>query len=131
VKRLASLLGGEPDLVVYLKVPLPIAVSRLRGRQVCDECDAAYGPGIPASSFGRCDHCGGALRVRADDAPGALARRLAGWQNRSPEILAHYEGLGILVEVDATPLFTQVRAEVLRVAADLANSGLGPQADPR
>ena len=131
VSRLAYLLGGEPGLVVHLEVPLPIAVSRLRSRQVCEECDAAYGPGIPASSLGRCGRCGGALGVRADDTPDALARRLAGWRNRSPEILAHYEALGILVEVDATPPFAQVRAEVLSVAADLANSGPGPRGDPR
>ncbi|HNQ43322.1 MAG TPA: nucleoside monophosphate kinase [Candidatus Cloacimonadota bacterium] len=69
--------------VYYLDLSESEALSRMQGRQVCSKCGANYHlTNHPPAQPGVCDICNGALIIRADDAPEAIACRIKAFFRR-------------------------------------------------
>jgi adenylate kinase len=118
IPLLQSILGRDPDLVLHLDVPRPLAVSRLLGRVICERCECPFGPEAPSRRQGICDRCGGALKRREDDSGLKIGRRHDAWGAESNTILTHFGELGLLGAIDASRSVDQVASDALeRVVA--------------
>lgn len=120
--RLAAVLGCEPKSVLLLEVPRPIAVERLLSREICEICDAPYGPGVASRKSGVCDDCGGTLSRRQDDSLHSIGRRIDGWEARRVPLITHLEHQGAVVSsIDASRSIAEVRDLALFAAARVRN----------
>jgi len=89
------------DIVLYFKTSEDVAVRRLSGRRVCPECGKNYHvTNIPPKKEGICDTCGVELVQREDDKPETVKNRLSVYARRTKDLIAYYEGKGLLREVD-------------------------------
>ncbi|RJQ36484.1 MAG: adenylate kinase [Dehalococcoidia bacterium] len=98
--------GEAIDKAVYIKVSEEELISRLGGRWVCRKCQAPYHlTGSPPRVAGVCDKCGGELYQRPDDMPETVKNRLRVYFEQTAPLIAHYAGMGKLVEVagEGTP----------------------------
>jgi adenylate kinase len=97
------------DVAIELDLPARDAVARLAARRVCASC------GVSATeSAEACPICGAALTRRDDDAPDAVARRLALYQQSTAPIIRIYAARDLLERVDASGPVATVAARVLR-----------------
>lgn len=95
--------GQALDCVVYFGLDDEAAVRRLTGRLVCSECGANYHRDfMPPKVEGKCDQCGGDLKVRSDSAEDVVRRRLAEYHEKTQPLVKFYEDLGLLKRVDAS-----------------------------
>ncbi len=95
--------GQVLDCVVYFGLDDEAAVKRLTGRMVCSQCGANYHRDfMPPKVEGKCDQCGGALKVRSDSAEDVVRRRLAEYHEKTQPLVKFYEELGLLKRVDAS-----------------------------
>jgi adenylate kinase len=95
--------GRELDCVIYFGLDDEAAVQRLTGRLVCSQCGANYHKVfMPPKVAGKCDVCGGALKVRSDSAEDVVRRRLAEYHEKTQPLVAFYGKLGLLKRVDAS-----------------------------
>jgi adenylate kinase len=111
VGRVADLFSRQPQLVVELDVPLPIALARLQARRTCQTCEAPYGPAVPTEK-GRCTACGGAVTKREDDSIEAIAKRLETWDVEGRKIIRYYDERTTVVRIDGARSPAAVAAEV-------------------
>ena len=94
-------LGGELDVVLYIKVAQEILVRRLSGRWMCrsaghvfhDEFNLPLVPGV-------CDYDGSELYQRDDDRAETVAERIRVYINQTAPLIDYYRQRGLLVEVD-------------------------------
>ena len=103
------------DRVVYTDVPEAELVRRLGGRFICRLCQAPHtiAPiGIGAATL-QCQHCGGELYQRADDAPAAVRRRIQVYQQETLPVLDFYRQRGLLVEISGVGGISEVNRRVL------------------
>lgn len=85
-------MGVEITDVISIEVSDEDIVARMSGRRVCSKCGASYHTVFNPSRKGElCEHCGGELSVRADDAPDVVLKRLANY-HKSTEPLKEYYG---------------------------------------
>ena len=62
-------MGITLDKIVSIEVPDEVIVERMSGRRVCPKCGATYHvTDNPSKAGDKCDKCGEALTIRADDA---------------------------------------------------------------
>jgi adenylate kinase len=95
-------LGMVLDAAIDLEVDAATLVRRLSGRRTCSQCGATYHvTAVPPKRPGVCDHCGTGLVQRADDAEGAIRKRLEVYSAKTAPLLAYYEAKGMLRRVDA------------------------------
>lgn len=88
------------DRVVYADVPEEELVRRLGGRFTCRRCHAPHtiaDAGTAATL--QCQHCGGELYQRADDAPAAVRRRIQVYRQETLPVLDFFRERGLLVEI--------------------------------
>jgi len=109
--------GQEEPVVVVIEVPDEEIVRRLSGRLVCDRCQAVTTAGAHTEGD-TCPACGeGTLRIRDDDRPETVRRRLAVYREQTAPALAvlrrHYR----VATVDGTG---DPDAVAERIAAALA-----------
>lgn len=120
---LAALLGDRRiDRVVNLVVPAETVVNRLRDRWLCGNCGAIYNVAtLPPKTPGVCDACGGTLTQRNDDRPETVRARLEIYGRETAPLVAYYERLGTLRNVDASSdpesVYTAVQRALGRIAA--------------
>ena len=93
--------GRGIDVVLYLQVSEDELVRRLRGRRECPVCMRAYNlEGLAPRDGRHCDdHPAVELRVRADDAEGAVRRRFAEYRAKTEPLVQYYEARGRLRRV--------------------------------
>lgn len=117
------------DLAVHFEISEERVIARLAGRRVCAGCRTNYHlQTLPPREPGRCDHCGGAIIPRPDDAPETIRKRWVVYQQESRPLVAFYEGQGKLrrisgdacVEEQYQALLQLLRGERL---ADASPSG--------
>ncbi len=113
---LSTLLGGlgcKLDGVLNFAVQDEALVSRLGGRQTCDNCGATYHvKAMPPRAEGVCDHCGHALVRRADDSPEAIRKRLREYEVKTAPLLTYYADRGVLHTVVSNGSPDEVYARV-------------------
>lgn len=67
---------------------------------MCRECGQITHIDSLPDGTSECPDCGGKLYQRADDAPEAVAQRLAVYARQTAPLLTYYEERGTLIEVD-------------------------------
>lgn len=119
---LAALLGERRiDRVLNLVVPAETVVSRLRDRWLCGSCGAIYNTAsLPPRAEGICDVCGGKLTQRADDRPETVRARLGVYERETAPLVAYYERLGTLRNVDGSGSPESVYVSVQRALGKVA-----------
>jgi adenylate kinase len=111
--ELDRVLDGEPvDLVVALDVPTEIALERLAGRRVCENCGTVYHVDHPPKVDWTCDECGGKVVQREDDTEAAIMRRLELYEREMLPIVQYYRRQRRLVVVDGVGSGDDVHARL-------------------
>jgi adenylate kinase len=115
-EELDALLGRHGQTltaVVVIDVPREELVRRLSGRQVCKSCGTLFHLVFdPPKKTGYCDRCGGELFQREDDREASIRRRLAVHEREIAPVLTHYDGRGLLRQVDGMGTPDQVFGRV-------------------
>ncbi len=90
--------GQSPvDLVVDFEISEEKIVRRLAGRRICGACGASYHLEKKAPRReGACDSCAGGLRIREDDRPETIRRRLLVYHEQTEPLLKFYRAQGKL-----------------------------------
>jgi adenylate kinase len=108
-------MGERVGKVVYIEVPTEALVERLAGRWVCPVCGTPYHeindpPRVP----GRCDREGAEIVQRDDDRPEVVRARLEQQVPPMLDVVAHYEGAGIVEHVDGERPIDEITDDILR-----------------
>lgn len=95
-------IGKKLDAVIDIEVPDEVLVKRLAGRRMC-RCGASYHVILnPPEVEGKCDHCGGELYQRDDDAENAIKTRLVSYYGQTYPLIDYYGEKGLLRPVKGT-----------------------------
>jgi adenylate kinase len=90
------------DAVVYFEAPEDVLVERLSGRRVCEKCAHIFHVKFsPPNSPNTCDHCGGPLVQRVDDAEASVRERLKVYERSTTPLIGYYANRGLLVRIEA------------------------------
>ena len=91
-------LGQTPvDLVVDFDLSEEKIIRRLAGRRICEKCGAGYHlENKTPREQGKCDRCGGVLRMREDDRPETIRTRLRVYHDQTEPVLKFYRAQGKL-----------------------------------
>jgi len=106
---------GLADDVMVIEIALTdeIGKNRMTKRKVCSACGhiIPYTPENEALTI--CEKCGGTLKVRTDDNPETILKRLAEQGNEKLQpIVAYYKEMGELVSVDGSRSIAAVDDDV-------------------
>lgn len=115
--------GEALTAVVEIDVPREKLITRLAGRRTCKSCGAVYHiESDPPATPGICDTCGGELQQREDDAPQAIERRLALYDDLTRPLLSYYAEKGVLERVNGDQDIEKVEKDVLDAIHSRATS---------
>jgi len=107
--------GKELDAVIDIEVPDKVLVKRLAGRRMC-RCGASYHVIFnPPEVNGKCDHCGGELYQRDDDAEDAVKTRLVSYYGLTYPLIDYYGKKGLLKSVNGTGSVDDIFKEINNV----------------
>ena len=96
--------GIEIDAALSIEIADEVIIERMSGRRTCSECSATFHiVANPPKVEGICDHCGGKLTIRKDDAPETVKARLDVYHAETEPLLAFYAERGKLRSVDNQP----------------------------
>lgn len=85
------------DKVLNIEVPDEKIIERLAGRLECKSCGTTYHKEHrPPKVDGKCDRCGGDLRVRDDDKPETVKQRLKTYHTQTKPLVDYYKEKGML-----------------------------------
>ncbi|MBR9703155.1 nucleoside monophosphate kinase [Candidatus Woesearchaeota archaeon] len=96
------------DLVLVLEVPDEICIERIGGRRVCPKGHGFHVEYKPPKQDGVCDIDGLPLKMRDDDKPEAVAKRLGIYHEQTVPVIKHYDAQGKVVRVDGKQSIDQV-----------------------
>jgi len=83
--------------VINIDVDFEVLIRRLTGRRVCRNCQAVYHiVNKPSQKSGVCDHCGGEIYQRQDDAEETVRKRLEVYRDQTAPLIAYYRERGKL-----------------------------------
>jgi adenylate kinase len=103
LKQLMQDVGLSLTAVVNYDLPATEIVDRLSGRRTCEQCRTVFHvTERPPKAEGVCDRCGGKLFQREDDRPESIKVRLEAYEQSTAPLVAFYQNLGLLVQVDAS-----------------------------
>ena len=107
--------GVEIDWAVDLEVADETIIERMSGRRACVACGATYHVvNMPPKNDGVCDHCGGELSIRKDDAPETVKARLETYHAQTEPLIAFYKERGKLKTVANQPTIEATTAEICK-----------------
>ena len=107
--------GVRIDHVVSIEIDDAVIEGRMTGRRVCSACGASYHiVANPPMVEGKCDHCGGELMVRKDDAPETVRRRLEVYHEQTEVLKDFYAKLGKLRLVEGNQSIECANEEILK-----------------
>ena len=108
--------GIEIDAALSIEIADEVIIKRMSGRRTCSECSATFHVvANPPKVDGVCDHCGGALTIRKDDAPETVKARLDVYHAETEPLLAFYAARGKLRSVENQPTI-EATSEAIRKA---------------
>ena len=109
-------LGIEVEKALSIEVDDDVIVQRMSGRRTCKVCSSTFHVvSNPPKQEGICDHCGGELSIRKDDAPETVKARLVTYHHETEPLKAFYEARGKLVMVENRPTIEETTAEIRKV----------------
>ena len=109
------------DVVYFLELSEELIRERMTSRLTCLDCASVFNEKFHDVTTGTpCPKCGGKLARRDDDTEEALDRRLAQFRRYTLPVAHHYQGKGLLKEVDVRAgrdavfnrLYDDIRGEV-------------------
>ena len=107
--------GVRIDHVVSIEIDDAVIEGRMTGRRVCSACGASYHiVANPPMVEGKCDHCGGELMVRKDDAPETVRRRLEVYHEQTEVLKDFYAKLGKLRLVEGNQSIEGANEDILK-----------------
>ena len=113
-------LGRPLARVLYIRVADATLVERLSGRWICRACQTPYHLLFkPPARAGTCDKCGGELYQRDDDKPDTVRARLKTFHKQTEPLIAYYQRVGLLAEVDGEGDVVAVSGRLLAVMKEL------------
>lgn len=118
----AALAGeGRPiDLVLYLRTSQDMAVKRIAGRRVCEQCGRIFHiVNLPPKQNEVCDGCGGRVSQRKDDLPDTVLHRFEVYEQQTAPLVAYYQKRGVLREVSCDRPFDEAHVELDALYRDL------------
>ena len=98
------------DLGLYIHISDDEAVKRLGGRRICALCKKGYSIFLEPSRI-KCD-CGGELKKRVDDEPGAIKHRLEEFHKYTSPILKLMKNDKILVEINGEQPIKNISSDI-------------------
>jgi adenylate kinase len=114
-------MGLSLNRVLLVQVPRSVIIERLAGRRSCKNCGAlAHMVFGPPQKEGVCDHCGGELYQRQDDAEETVANRLKVYESQTAPLIDYYRKRNLLREVDGVGTVDEIRARVAGALGDVA-----------
>ena len=106
--------GVRIDHVVSIEIDDSVIEGRMTGRRVCSRCGASYHiVANPPMVEGKCDHCGGDLMIRKDDAPETVRRRLVVYHEQTEVLKDFYAKLGKLRLVEGNQTIEGANEDIL------------------
>jgi adenylate kinase len=113
---LDEITGDAPlQVVIDLTVDNAVVIDRISSRRTCDGCGTVYRVDDPAIADGVCPKCGGTPRLRDDDEPDAIRRRLELYERETAPLVDHYRQAGLLESVDGLGTEEEVFDRLLAV----------------
>ena len=111
--------GIEIDAALSIEIADEVIIERMSGRRTCSECSATFHVvANPPKVEGICDHCGGKLTIRKDDAPETVKHRLDVYHAETEPLLAFYAERGKLRSVENQPTI-EATTEAIRKALEI------------
>ena len=111
--------GIEIDAALSIEIADEVIIERMSGRRTCSECSATFHVvANPPKVEGVCDHCGGKLTIRKDDAPETVKHRLDVYHAETEPLLAFYAERGKLRSVENQPTI-EATTEAIRKALEI------------
>lgn len=110
--------GGSSDhslplVAVSIRVEYTQLLRRITGRRLCPVCGSIYNVYLqPPRREGLCDLDGTSLQRRDDDSEEVFAGRMRAYRDLTAPVVAHYQSLHRLVEIEGEALPQQVTAQV-------------------
>ena len=104
---------GGLNLVFYLRISDREAIRRLSSRVVCYQCGTVYNLiTCPPPKKGICNRCGGRLKVRADEEPEAIKKRLSIYKKETQPLIDYFVQKGNLIFVDGERPIKEIYKEI-------------------
>ena len=103
------------NVVIYLDVPLEVAINRTLGRVVCPKCKRSYNihnPKLSPQKNNICDDCKVELERRNDDTEETFKKRYETFLTSTSPIIHYYQDKGVLVKIDATDELEQIYEDI-------------------
>ena len=104
---------------LYVAAPDDIVVERLSGRRQCSNGHIQHVTFDPPKIEGMCDLCGRPLKLRKDDKPEVVQKRLATYHEQTESLIDYYEDKGLLRRFDGTRSPTEVHDHIRATLATL------------
>lgn len=103
------------EIVLCLDVPDEELVKRLTGRQTCLTCGHLYHMTSSApKQEGVCDQCQGLLKIRDDDLPDVVKKRLKVYKRLTLPVVTFYREKKILIDINGYQKIDQIFHEILQ-----------------
>jgi adenylate kinase len=114
LKQLMQDEGLVLSAVVNYDLPASEIVARLSGRRTCEQCRTVFHVSErPPKVEDVCDRCSGKLFQRDDDRPESIKVRLEAYDRSTAPLIAFYQNLGVLMQVDASGRPDEIFAKTL------------------
>jgi adenylate kinase len=102
LERVLEREGRPLHAVLRFAIPDGLVIRRIADRRTCPDCGAVYQlESAPPLVDEVCDHCGGKLYQRADDAEDVVRHRLEEYHEKTAPLEAFYRERGLLRDLDA------------------------------
>ena len=113
--------GVRIDHVVSIEIDDAVIEGRMTGRRVCPKCGATYHITVnPPKNDGICDHCGGPVMIRKDDAAETVRNRLKIYHEATEVLKDYYAAQNKLCLVEGNQPIEDAFHEILRALGEKA-----------
>ena len=112
-------MGRRLTAALYVAAPDEIVVERLSGRRQCSNGHIQHVTFDPPKVEGMCDLCGRPLKLRKDDKPEVVQKRLQTYHEQTESLIDYYEEKGLLRRFDGTRSPTEVHDHIRATLATL------------
>ncbi len=93
--------GEKLDYAIEVYLSDENIINRMGGRRVCSGCGATYHVvNVPPKVEGVCDDCGKELKIRDDDAPETVKKRLEIYHEQTAPLIEYYKNEGLYRKVE-------------------------------
>jgi adenylate kinase len=112
-------LGRRLTAALYVAAPDGVVVERLSGRRQCTNGHIQHVTFDPPKVDNMCDLCGRPLKLRKDDKPEVVEKRLQTYHEQTEQLIDYYEDKGLLRRFDGTRSPTEVHDHIRATLATL------------